>query len=217
MAKLYLLGGENTIKQTAKEINQAAFQDAGGSPAVLVFPWARASFDNIYARRRRLHNYFKNLGARSVDFIDYSEPIEEIAAKMAQSELIYLTGGQLVILIERLTSKGVDELLRRYHGVIVGRSAGALAVAKQGIVTNRYSHLAKITPGLGLVDLCLKVHYEPAKDAILKRLSKNLKIYAVPEHAAIICNENILTFFGDIFLFENEEKTKYNHNTQMKK
>ncbi len=210
MAKLYLLGGENTIKQSAREINQIAFADAGSSPKVLVFPWARASFDNIYARRKRVRKYFQSLGAHSVDFVDYCEPLEEIAAKMAGSELVYLTGGQMVILLIRLAEKGVGRLLRRHSGVVIGRSAGALALARQGIVTDRYSRRVKMTPGLGLADLCLKVHYEPAKDAALKRLSKEQKIYAIPERSAVICNNGSMSFLGDAYLFENGEKTTCN-------
>jgi hypothetical protein len=37
MPKYYLLGGENTHKRDAKEINQKAFNDAGISSRVLVF------------------------------------------------------------------------------------------------------------------------------------------------------------------------------------
>ena len=47
MPKLYLLGGENVFKRSAREVNERAFQDAGEHLVVLVFPWARASFDRI--------------------------------------------------------------------------------------------------------------------------------------------------------------------------
>ena len=208
MAKLYLLGGENTIKRTAREINHAAFIDAGGSPDVLVFTWARASFDNIYARRRRIRGYFQSLGAKSVKFVDYSESLEEISAQMTQSTLIYLTGGQLTILITRLKAKGVDDLLRDFSGVIVGRSAGALALAKQGVVTERYSQKVKLMPGLGLANLYLKTHYKPAKDEALKRLSVTQKIYAIPSASALIWKDNKASFFGKCFLFEKGEKRK---------
>jgi len=45
MPKLYLLGGENVYKRSAREVNERAFQDAGEPLDILVFPWARASFD----------------------------------------------------------------------------------------------------------------------------------------------------------------------------
>ena len=73
MPKLYLLGGENVSKRSAKEINQSAFEDAGARPNVLVFPWARPSFDKIYRRRKLVTDYFRSLGASSVEFIEYQE------------------------------------------------------------------------------------------------------------------------------------------------
>jgi hypothetical protein len=111
MAKLYFLGGENVAKRNAKEINSRAFEDAGGAPAVLVFPWARPSFDRKFRRRNLLFNYFRSLGAFCVDFVDYSDSCKEIAAQIACSDLVYLTGGQLSVLVNRLKIAGIDSLL----------------------------------------------------------------------------------------------------------
>jgi len=215
MAKFYLLGGENTIRKSAKEINKSAFLDAGVSPAFLVFPWARASFDDNYLRRRRLSKYFQSLGARSVDFVDFSEPTSMIAERMANTELVYLTGGQMIILLARLKQTGVDKLLTKYDGLIIGRSAGALALAKYGIVTNRYSKQVKAAPGLGLTDLCIKTHYEPSKDGFLENFSQRQSIFAIPSHSAIIVDKGNLSFLGEVYLFEKGEKHKCATNQLM--
>ncbi len=73
MPKLYLLGGENVYKRSAGEINFTAFQEAGSMPNVLVFPWARPAFDKMYRRRKLVIDYFRSLGAGSVEFIEYGE------------------------------------------------------------------------------------------------------------------------------------------------
>ena len=112
MPKLYLLGGENVFKRSAREVNERAFQDAGEHPVVLVFPWARASFDQSYKKRKRLVDYFISLGASTISFIDYSDSNEMIAKKMADSNLVYLTGGLASVLVERLKNMGVDRLLQ---------------------------------------------------------------------------------------------------------
>jgi peptidase E len=207
MAKLYLLGGENVVKRDAKEINEEAFRDAGKAPSVLVFPWARESFDKKYIRRKRLFDYFRSLGAGNVDFADYSEAPEEIAEKVGRSDLLYLTGGLLSVLVERLKNKRVDRLLHVYNRVIVGRSAGALAVSRKCLVTDRNKHATMIVKGLGLVDLGIKVHYKPSEDAELKRLSKEEKIYAIPARSALVCDGGPLLFLGDVYLFQNGEKS----------
>ena len=207
MAKLYFLGGERVLKQDSREINEAAFREAGETPRVVVFPWARASFDKTYKRRQRLFNYFRGLGACSVDFVDYGDTFEDITRKVECSDLLYLTGGLTTVLIERLKNKSVDRLLRKYDKVIVGRSAGALALCKRCVLTDRREPAVKVVKGLGLVDFGVKVHYKPSKDAELKRLSKEEKIYGIPERSALVYDNGCLSFMGDVYMFQNGEKT----------
>jgi peptidase E len=209
MAKLYFIGGENIAKRDSREINEAAFGDAGGAPAVVVFPWARASFDNTYKRRKRLFDYFRNLGACTVDFAEYSDSFEKVTEKVEGSDLIYLPGGLASVLVERLKNRSVDRLLRKYDGVVVGRSAGALALGKKCVVTkNRRKPTSMIISGIGLVDFSVKAHYKPSKDGELKRLSKEEKIYAIPERSALVYDNDALSFIGNVYLFQNGEKTR---------
>jgi peptidase E len=209
MPKLYFLGGENIAKRDSREINEAAFRHAGGAPAVLVFPWARGFFDNTYKRRKRLFDYFRSLGACTVDFADYSDPFQEITKRIECSDLIYLPGGLATVLVERLKNKSVDRLLRKYEGVVVGRSAGALALGKKCVVTkNRRNPTSKMISGIGLVDFSVKTHYKPSKDNALKRLSKEEKIYAIPERSALVYDNGALSFMGDVYVFQNGEKTR---------
>jgi peptidase E len=208
MAKLYFLGGENVAKRDSQEINEAAFDDAGGAPTVMVFSWARASFDQAY-KRGRLFNYFRSLGARTVDFASYSDTLEEITRKVEYSDLVYLPGGLASVLVERLKNRKVDRLLLKYEGVVVGRSAGALALGRKCVVTkNRRNPKSEMISGIGLVNFSLKAHYKPSKDAVLKNLSKKEKIYAIPERSALVYDEGTLSFMGNVYLFQNGEKTR---------
>ncbi len=206
MPKLYLLGGETVFKRSAREVNESAFQDAGEPLVVLVFPWARASFDRGYKKRKRLVDYFISLGVSTINFIEYSDSNETIAKKMADSNIVYLTGGLANVLIERLKNMGVDRLLHDYRGVIVGRSAGALALCRKCIITCRSNSKVKIIDGLGLADLTLKAHYKPEKDSALEQLSRQEKIYAVPEGSALVYNNGACSFMGEVYLFENGTK-----------
>jgi peptidase E len=206
MPKLYLLGGENVFRRSAREVNERAFQDAGEPLIVLVFPWARASFDKSYKTRKGLFDYFISLGATTVNFVEYSDSKETIAEKISSSNLIYLTGGLVSVLVERLKNMGVSRLLSDYCGVIVGRSAGALALCRKCIITCRRNSDVKIINGLGLTTFTLKVHYKPEKDAELERLSKEEKIYAVSEGSALVYDNGTLSFIGNVYLFENGDK-----------
>lgn len=206
MPKLYLLGGENVFKRSAKQVNQKAFQDAGEPLNVLVLPWARASFDNKYLRRKRLFDYFISLGAFTVNFVEYSDSAQTIAQKMADSRLVYLTGGVPSVLIERLTKTGVDRLLKDYNGVIVGRSAGALALCKRCVITCRRNSKVKIVEGIGLVNITLKAHYTQEKASILQKLSNQETIYAVPEASALIYDNGNLSVINKVYVFRNGEQ-----------
>ncbi len=206
MTKLYFLGGENLAKQDSKRINEFAFREAAEAPRVLVFPWARAPSDKTKKRRKRLSNYFRDIGAGTVDFANYSENFKEISRKVESSDLVYLTGGLTTVLIERLKNKNIDPLLRNYDKIIVGRSAGALALCKKCLLTDKRRRIVKMVDGLGLVDFGMKVHYRPSRDDELKRLSKEEKIYAIPECSALVYDQEFLSFIGDIYLFENGEK-----------
>ncbi len=208
MPKLYLLGGENIVKRSAVEVNERAFQEAKEPRFVVVFSWAKASFDRKYEKRKMLTDYFISLGAGSVDFVEYSDPSEVIAQKIASSNLIYLTGGYVNALVERLVKRHVDSLLRHYPGVIVGRSAGALALCKKCLITCHSSQKVKLVEGLGLANLTLKAHYKPQKDPALLRLSKGEKIYAVPSRSAIIYSEGVCSVIGEAYLFEDGQKTR---------
>ena len=200
MKKLFLLGGENVSKRNAKEINREAFK-AAGIAKILVFPWARASFDKKYRTRKLLTDYFLSLSALEVNFVDYGESKESIKEVMANSTVIYLTGGQPSILIERLKKSGVAELLQNYNGIIVGRSAGALALCKKCVTTTRSNQKVRIVNGVGLVDFTLKAHYIPEDEPILKYLSLSESIIAVPEKSAVVWEDGMIGTLGRVYLF----------------
>ncbi|MCL1977687.1 MAG: Type 1 glutamine amidotransferase-like domain-containing protein [Candidatus Bathyarchaeota archaeon] len=208
MHKVYLLGGERIRKRDGETVNQQAFSDAGGSPDVLVFSWARANFDQTYQRQKLIYNYLRYLGANSVTVAGYSTSKQELREKISQTDLIYLTGGSPSVLIERFKRIEVDALLKDFNGVIVGRSAGALALCKKCLVTIRSTKQVKIVDGLGLLDLTMKAHYTPKKDEQLKRLSIGEQIFAVPMGSAIVYSKGVLSCINQIYLFENGERQK---------
>ena len=210
MPKYYLLGGENIHKRDAEKVNQKAFNDAGEAPKILVFSWARASFDRTYAKSKIIFDYFRSLGASTINTVDFSTSNGEIKEKISQSELVYLTGGVPSMLIERLKKLGVDNLLKGFDGVIVGRSAGALALCSKCVITYRSTLEVKVIDGLGLVDLTLKAHYVLGKDEKLKELSMDQDIFAVPKGSALIYENGNLSAINKVYLFHKGERQIFN-------
>lgn len=212
MPKLYLLGGENVTRRSAKEVNMLAFHDAAEAPAVLVFPWARPSFDNTYCKRRLVSDYFRSLGAATVDFAEYGEA-GDIEDKICSSNVIYLTGGQASILLERAAKMHIETPLRNFKGVIVGRSAGALALCRHCVTTRRYSQKIQLISGLGLVPIAMKAHYIPKDNENLKHFSHKKQIYAVPKDSALIYQEGKLSASGAVYLFTDGVRQPFTEAT----
>jgi peptidase E len=210
MRKVYLLGGESIRKRDGEKVNQQAFSDAGGSPEVLVFSWARANFDQQYQREKLVYNYLRYLGAGYISVVDYSTPLQELKEKISQADLIYLTGGSPSILVERFKRVGVDVLLKDFDGIVVGRSAGALALCRKCLVTIRSTKQVKMVDGLGLLDLTMKAHYTRQKDKQLKALSVGGRIFAVPKGSALVVDQTGFSCINSVFLFENGERQKLN-------
>ena len=206
MPKYYLLGGENTHKRDAQEVNQRAFNDAGKTPRVLVFSWARASFDKTYPKSKLLFNYFRSLGASTVTTVDYSCTLAEIKEKIGDADLVYLTGGVPSVLVERLKKSDIASLLKNFEGVIVGRSAGALALCRQCVITYRSDSSVKVIDGLGLLDVTLKAHYRLGADKELKELSKEQDIFALPKGSALIYENGNLSFINNVYWFHRGER-----------
>ena len=217
MPKLYFLGGEDVIKGDST-VHKKIFNDIGGLPSVLIFHWTTESADKTDRYRDIIVNYFQNLGLRKIIFAELSDSFQEIQEKIETSDVIYLPGGNPKLLIDRMKDAKVDNLLRNYNKVIIGNSAGALALCKDYAIIKGQDETLKtgVGHGLGLVDFSVSVHYKSSKhsglspDQELKTLSEKTetKIYAVPEQGALIYENGNFKFIGNISLFAKGKKNK---------
>jgi peptidase E len=215
MVKLYFLGGEDVVKKESKEINKKAFFDAGGAPVVLIFPWTAKSVDKVDRYRKILTDYFKEIGAGNIEFAELSDSFKEIEEKVNKSNLTYLPGGDTRILVERIKNARVDKLLQKFGKVIIGNSAGALALCKECILTKRQAHRETIVfSGLGLVDFSVDVHYNSSKDRELEKLSMDRRIYAIPDKCALVYNNGEISAIGDVYMFYKGKKLSVNKNME---
>ena len=130
----------------------------------------------------------------------------KLRKKSAESDLVYLTGGVPSVLVERLIKSGIRSLLEGFGGVIVGRSAGALALCRKCVITYRSNAAVKVIDGLGLVDITLKAHYKLGRDKELKELSKKEDIFAVPKGSALVCDNKKLSAINNVYLFCSGER-----------
>jgi dipeptidase E len=208
MPRLFLLGGENVARRSAKTINAAALESACSHPRVLVFPWARPSFDSRYSKRKLFIDYMRSLGAAEVTFAEYGED-EDLAKQLSLADVAYFTGGQASVLVERGLKEGLDKLLQDFSGVVVGRSAGALAMCNRCVTTIREKKRVRMVKGLGLVHITLKAHYTSEKDEALKRFSQKEMIFAVPKDSALVCDDGHLSAIGEVYVFNEGQRNRF--------
>jgi dipeptidase E len=204
MLRLYMLGGEDIEKRDSRSLNEQAFREAGVSPTVAIFPWASKMKEE--KQRRFLVTYFKEMGAQSVRFVERTLPFTEMTAIAEGSEIIYLPDGDPKLLIEMLRDTGSMHLLRQNDKVIIGNSAGALALCSEYIIPMKDSDELAIEKGLGLTDFVISVQYDNAQDLQLERLSANRSIFAIHAGAAIRSDNCSLSLLGDVELFINGKK-----------
>jgi peptidase E len=151
--------------------------------------------------------YFKEMGARTVRFVEHSLPFTEMVAIAESSDIIYLPDGDAKLLIASLRDSGSLHLLRLHDNVVIGNSAGAMALCGEYIVPSKsgVDELA-VEKGLGLSDIVLSAHYEPSQDPQLEKLSKDRSIFAIPGGAAIRSDSCSLSLLGEVELFMDGKK-----------
>ncbi|HYA77652.1 MAG TPA: Type 1 glutamine amidotransferase-like domain-containing protein [Verrucomicrobiae bacterium] len=216
--KLYFQGGEDIKKRDSKEINEKAFANAVKSPTVLIFPWTEVIEKIEY--RTLMYGYFRELGGGKIDFAELSDSFQRLKEKIESSDIIYLPGGKTQILIGRIKERKISRLLQRYNKVMIGNSAGSLAMCKRYAVIKGQEGEPRTTTeeGIGKVDFEVTVHYKSAvpelsgqsPDRELRTLSRkmNTKIYAIPERSALVYDDKKIEPIGDISVFDKGKKTK---------
>lgn len=89
--------------------------------------------------------------------------------------------------MEALTRHGLLPIIRRFPGVLIGVSAGALALCKDCIMTKDEDYPeTRIIEGMGFVDFSVEVHYHDGIDAELLPLSAGRTIFAIPDGCALM-------------------------------
>jgi peptidase E len=206
MLRLYLLGGEELSEKGSKEVDRQAFRDAGGSPLVVVFPWTSREKVRQDLLRRQMVDYFKELGAKGVRFVEPSLPFPDMAKLVEESDLIYLPGGDPKVLIERMRNTGASLLLANYDKVILGNSAGAVALCSEYVLLSEESDDFTVSSGLGLVDFGVAVHYDSYMDVQLESLSTSRHIFAIPEGGAVVVSRCSISLIGPVAVFQEGRK-----------
>ena len=141
----------------------------------------------------------------SVRFVSwYHDTPESAEEAVRNSDAIFMTGGLPDVLYDRLCQWGLDALLRRYPGVVIGCSAGALVQMTEYHITpdadyDTYGYY----PGLGLLEgFEPEVHYAASpvqQESIHRYLKERGKpVYAITNSGGLIVNAGKMIPMGEV-------------------
>ena len=166
---------------------------------VLIIPWTTSDLEKELYYRGLLDDYFRDLGAIRVLFLDRSDSLFNIREKFGSVNVIYLPGGDPFILLREIRKRNVDSFISDFNGVIIGNSAGALILSKYFISGGDFS---RICEGLGLVDFCLIVHYVDEWFNRILPLSYEFNVVALTDCSSIVIeNGTIVRVWGRALKF----------------
>lgn len=202
--KIYLVGGR-VSSGGLREIDTKALEESENKK-IFVINLTTNDQEILNEKRERHKKYFEELGAEVTFISDLPDNPEQIEEKLNNSGLLYISGGDTEILIKNIKEMGLGPLIKNFKGVIEGNSAGAYLLCKEHVEKRE----SRMKPGLGLINLRVKAHYNPELDSLLLRLSKGKKIYTISENCAIVWDNGEINFIGDIYLFSNGKKEKVN-------
>ena len=207
--KYYLVGGGDIKAGKLKKIDSNALTHAKNK-FVYVLDLSTNDKNKLEKYREFLSSYFKDLGATKIEFISTAKSSQEIKEELNKAGIIYIPGGDTEILLNNIKRKKIVPLLKGLEAIIIGNSAGALALGNETILTkDEDTPETKVIKGLSLLDFAVEVHYKKEKDKELAELSKKRKIYAIPENCAILFDGKF-HYIGNIYKFSNGKKTKLN-------
>lgn len=206
---IFLIGGGEIGRKgiyETEELDERIIKETGIlHPTLLFIGFASSYSDSYYDTIKR--NY-KKLGCNTMylkrkNIINNPDIVEE---KFQNANIIYIGGGDTVKLLEEVKSFHLEKYLKRSlenHCVIVGISAGAILLSKEGfsdsyILRGESSHY-KMIKGLEFSNLSICPHFEnnSKKEEELKELIKkeNKEIYALENNTALIIkNDKIEPF-----------------------
>jgi dipeptidase E len=188
--------GWGAVPSQVMPISREMIRLSGRKNPKLIFIPTASSDDKSYARMVQAH--FGKLGCRTDVLYLHKQkpPLTEIRNRILKSDIIYVGGGNTLMMMNRWKKLGVDRVLREAHKkgkVLCGTSAGAICWFRQGNSDSRKYHnpgagLIKVT-GLGFIDALACPHYDAEKDRkpeLKKMMEKTAGIAVAMDNCAAL-------------------------------
>ena len=201
---MLLLECEDVKIRECFEIKRKLLETAKGKSA-LIIPWSTSDPKKEARYRKIIGEYFKDLGIRSILFLNREDTFAQMEEKFNTVDVIYLPGGDTFLLYREIRDRSADEFIEDFNGLIIGNSAGALILSKCFLSPED----RKVHKGLGLVNFCLAVHYTEEGVSDILELSYGREIITLSNGSSVIVKNNkIVETWGEVFKISNGKITK---------
>ena len=204
MVKFYLVGGKyDDLKSNYLEKNLISLT-AKLNPKILFFPTAMLDSDNTI---NHFIKTFDNLlvDIKTIRLFKEEYSLEELDTFFKSSDIIYFSGGNTNILVNKLKEVGIDKLLYKYidsDKIYAGISAGVILYTKSGM-GDSYSYLDhgkvynyKMVKGLSLLDIYICPHYQKNDLYIFNdEISDKTLAYGIEDDTALLIDNSNVSIY----------------------
>lgn len=202
---IVLIGSGDYRKKECFNIDKKIVDMIGINANLLIVPFAISDKEKRKKRFSAIKEVYFDLGLTKVEILDEeSLSISEMKNKINNSDAIYLSGGDPKKLLNFLEKNGLKNSIINFHGIIIGFSAGAMVLPKEGIILGGLDDTYPKTTffeGLGLINFNISPYYTDYQDKELLLLSKNRQIYALGNASAIVLSKRKMNFIGQVYSF----------------
>lgn len=160
-----------------------------------------------------LKKAFGSYGITDITYVSwYHDNTESALNKVKSADILFMTGGLPHLLYERLTQWKLVDPIRKFAGIVMGASAGAMVQMKEYHVTPdedyaRYGYYK----GLGLLDgFEPEVHFA-ATDVQLKSIARYQKerkklVFAMANDGGLLIDGSQVSVFGNVDIFPEDDE-----------
>lgn len=175
------------------------------------FAFVASEFEKMPEKTDGYFKFFLNMFEEKGIYFDKACVVDgRMTAQEAQtiveaSDVIWLSGGDTPTQFTYLQKYGLDKVIKQHNGIVIGMSAGSINLADIAICTLSCGHdQQQIYKGLGCVRISVEPHFikSEVSDELLE-LSKKHVIYGLCDNSIIVCTENKIEFYGEIYKIKN--------------
>lgn len=180
------------------------------------FVFVASEFEKNHKKTDKYFKFFLNMfEEKGIHFKEARVVDGRMTAKQAQAavkaaDVVWLSGGDTPVEFAYLQKYGLVDIIKKHSGVVIGMSAGSINLADTAICTRSCGHdPQQIYLGIGCVKISVEPHFVLSElSDELRELSEKYMIYGLCDESVIVCEDENIEFYGEIYKIEKGKVEK---------